>query len=407
MFSTNQRKIASNTIVQFIARLISSGSTFVISIYLAKSLGIEVFGDFSKVTTYIPLFYLLVDLGLNASFLRINNEDKEITWQQLFGLRLIISFGAIVLSLLLILLLPTGLKQGYTPMVRFGIILYSLSILLTSIITTSNALFQKLLSYKFSAIALIVGSVVSLTALFIFPITLINSLLILLLGLFITAFLSILFVSRLTNPFPTINVASFIKLLKDTAPLSLTLLFNLLYFRIDSIILTLSRSTTEVGSYNLSYKIFEFFLVIPVFFMNSLYPILLKSKNNSNKFSSIFIRSLILLSMSGVFLTIVVWVLSPLLLILNKDFAYSVFLLRLLTLSFPVFFVSNLTMWSLITKREHKKLTIVYGSAMVLNILANVIFIPFYGATASALITLLGELYVLFVSVYFLKKHSF
>ena len=48
-------------------------------------------------------------------------------------------------------------------------------------------------------------------------------------------------------------------------PLGLTLLFNVVYFHIDSIILTFTRTSAEVGIYGLAYKIFELPLVLPTF----------------------------------------------------------------------------------------------------------------------------------------------
>lgn len=404
MTSTNQKIIASNTFLQFIARVFSSGSAFVISIYLAKILGLEGFGDFSKVTTYVPFFYLLVDLGLNASFLRLHNEQKTITWQHLFGLRLLIAFGMTVLSLVALRLFPMGFSQGYTEDVRQGIQIYSLSIVLTAIITTSNALFQQYLVYKFSAISIIIGSLLSLVGIIFFDVTLLSALLMLLVGLLASVICSLFFVSKITFPIPQFHIPSFKKLLVDTAPLSLVLLFNLLYFRVDSIILTLSRTTVEVGAYNLSYKVFEFILVIPVFYMNSLYPILLRTKDNKLAFTSLLKKSRVILFILGLLMAIIVWICAPLLTTINREFSPAIELLRILSLSFPLFFLSNLTMWTLIIKRKHKQLTFVYGSAMFINIILNIIFVSTHGASASAIITVIGELYVLLLSVYFLRK---
>lgn len=404
MVSANQKTITSNTLLQLVARVFSSGSTFIISIYLAKILGIEGFGDFSKVTTYIPFFYLLVDLGLNASFLRLHNEQKSITWQHLFGLRLLIAFGMTIFSLALLHFFPLGITNGYTEQVRQGIYIYSISILLTAVITTSNALFQQHLVYKFSAISIIIGSIISLISVLFFQVTFVSSLLMLLGGLIVTVICSLFFVSKITNPIPLFNISLFKKLLIDTAPLSITLLFNMLYFRVDSIILTLSRTTAEVGAYNLSYKIFEFILVIPVFYMNSLYPILLRISDNKAAFSSLFLKSRNILFVMGLSMSILVWICAPLLTYINIEFFPAIQLLRILSLSFPFFFLSNLTMWTLITKRRHKELTFIYGSAMFGNILLNILFVPLHGAHASAVITIVGELYVLLLSVYFLRK---
>lgn len=391
--------IADNTIIQLLARLLSTGSLFFISIFLARTLGAEGFGDFSKIITYVPFFYLLVDLGLNASFLRMNSEKELISWQELFGLRLLISLVAVLLCLLLLFILPRGQTQGYTSLVRVGIFLYSFSIVSHSIITSTNALFQKKQRFDLGAFSLILGSLVSIVGIFLAPTSIITSVVILFLGTLSTALVSLLFARQFVVPIPSWNLSHIKLLIRDAAPLSLTLFFNLLYFRIDSVILTLSRSTIEVGAYNLAFKIFEFPLVLPIFFMNSLYPLLLKELKTPQHFKKTILQSALMLCFLGILATIIVWTCAPFLIIINPTFTNAVPLLRLLSLAFPVFFLSSLMMWTLIAKKRNRTLASIYGMAALINICSNFLFIPLYGPFAAAAITVIAETVVLFVGV--------
>ncbi len=398
------RVIADNTIVQLFARFVSSGTMFIISIYLAKILGAEGFGDFSKIITYVPFFYLLVDLGLNASYLRINKEKETVTWQELLGLRLTIAFLAIALCLALLFFLPTGQNQGYTTLVRWGILIYSFSILSHAVITTTNAQFQKLLRYDRGAIALTIGSLFTLASVFFLSNSVLWAVSLLGIGTFGTALLSLLLVKKFTSPLPVWHLRHFAYLLRDAAPLSITLFFNLLYFRIDSIILTLSRSTVEVGAYNLAFKIFEFPLVIPVFFMNSLYPLMLRDAKQPKQFQSTVSQAAFILCSLGFIASLGTWFISPILTYINPAFVNAVSLLRLLSVAFPIFFLSNLVMWTLIAKGKNKSLTLIYGVAAVLNITFNLLFIPTYGPQAAALITVVAEVLVLIAGVLSLRS---
>lgn len=397
--SATQRLVFKNTFVQLISRFFSSGSTFLIGILLARSLGAAGFGDLSKITTYVPFFYLIVDLGLNASFLRLRKEDKKIEWKDLFALRLTIGALAVAASIAITFLLPYGTDQGYTDLVRTGIFLYSLSIVTHAIITSANAMFQEHLEYDKNAVALVIGSLISVVGIFYIQTSVLTAISLLLLGSAVTAILSLFFVAKRTSIIPVVDWSRAKQLLIDTAPLSLTLLFNLLYFRIDSVILTINRPTYEVGVYNLAYKFFEFFLVIPVFFMNSLYPILLQQNNNTAVFNATLKKAGLFLLLLGVLTSCIVWVSSPLLPLINSSFSDATTILKILAVSFPIYFVSNLTLWTLITKRRHKALTIIYGSAMIINILSNLVFIPLYGPIASAVITVIGEGLVLVLSI--------
>ncbi|HLB60886.1 MAG TPA: hypothetical protein VJL83_04760, partial [Patescibacteria group bacterium] len=59
-------KIAGNTLVQLIGKFVTAGITFLITLVIARTYGVVGYGDFTKMTAYASLFYLLVDFGMNA-----------------------------------------------------------------------------------------------------------------------------------------------------------------------------------------------------------------------------------------------------------------------------------------------------------------------------------------------------
>jgi O-antigen/teichoic acid export membrane protein len=74
-------KIAANTLYQLIGKLITAGITFLVTILIARQFGSTGFGEFTKITTYVAFFYLIVDFGQNAIVLKqISNlkTQKEI-----------------------------------------------------------------------------------------------------------------------------------------------------------------------------------------------------------------------------------------------------------------------------------------------------------------------------------------
>jgi O-antigen/teichoic acid export membrane protein len=119
------------------------------------------------------------------------------------------------------------------------------------------------------------------------------------------------------------------------------------YFRADSIVITLTRPTTEVGVYGLAYKVFEVALVFPTFFMNAVYPLMLRR----NKLKKIVTNSFVLLLATSLVFIVVVWVLSPFLTFIKSDFAASIGALRVLSLGLP-FFVTSVAMWALIALKN-------------------------------------------------------
>jgi O-antigen/teichoic acid export membrane protein len=305
------------------------------------------------------------------------------------------SAALIITALSILALVPGSTSQGYTPLVKLGILLFSPTILFQGFIASANAVFQKRLRYDLAAWAIFFGSTTTLLLLW-KPSNLLMIIGIVAIGTLVTAIFSFTFASRLVGHIrfaPTLGQMK--RLLIPSIPLGITLLFNLVYFRADSVVITLTRPTAEVGFYGLAYKVFEVVLVFPTFFMNAVYPLMLQ---NHLKFRKIFINSfLFLLSMSLVSL-VVLWFAAPLLSLIKSDFNPSIGALRVLSLGLPFFFVTSATMWALIALKKQLALAIIYGASMIVNIAGNILLVPLYGFMAAAWLTGICEGLVLVLS---------
>lgn len=402
--SSTRWLVASNTLSQLIGKVIAAGSVFLISLLLARSLGAEGFGDFTKITTFVAFFYLVADFGLNAVYLQKEKSGKTDWWPSLFGLRLLWATLLVFLAIAILAFLPQGQNQGYTNLVRLGIIVFSPAIIFQAILITANGLFQKKFRYDLSALAVFCGSVVSLLLVWLVMhfsnggFGVIFSVVAILSGMAVTAGVALALVRLIRgNLSISFKFSSMLQLLVASLPLAATLLFNLVYFRADSFILTLTRATAEVGIYGLAYKVFEVPLVLPTFLMNVIYPLLLRVKGQ--EFIRLWRKSFLILVAAAVLSVIVMWLFAPALALVREDFRASIVPLRILTLGLPFFFISALTMWSLIAMGKQAVLVWIYGFSMLANIFFNILFIPRYGYLAAAWITVGSEAVVLIVSV--------
>lgn len=414
-----RRVVAGNTMSQLFGRAVSSVAIVIVSLLIAKRYGPEGYGDFVKITTYVGFFYLVADFGLNAVYLqrtigssRAKAQTATRPWRLLLGLRLGVSMLLVVVALGILSLMPSGVGQGYTTLVRAGIVLFVPVIVAQAVTTTTNAFFQQILRYDLSTVAQNVGSVsMLLTAVglsFFTPVTgPFLGVISVTTGSVVTALLALSLVRRRLGVIgPVVILPEFVTYLRQSAPLGLALIFNLIYFHSDSIVLTLTRSTREVGMYGLAYKIFELPLVIPIFFMNSVYPLLLQKKDRAKGGQEqIFGSSFKFLLGSSVVMTLVLWVAAPLVAWVRPDFAGAQEPLRILILGLPVFFVSALFMWFLIARKQQGILLMIHGGAMVGNIVCNIVFIPQYGMLAAAWITILSEVFVLLCSAIVAMKN--
>ncbi|OGD95974.1 hypothetical protein A3B52_02955 [Candidatus Curtissbacteria bacterium RIFCSPLOWO2_01_FULL_41_28] len=395
------KKVIYNTGAQIFGKAITAATTLLITVLIGRALGEAGYGDFTKIFVFVGYFYTLGDFGINTIYIKLANEKNNLVLlRSLIGLRL---FGTVFLALTAILvsfLIPynpeTGI--GFSPVVKFGIILASLTIVTQGLFTTTNAFFQRILRYDLSTIAAIFGSLVVLAGtivtfmtrggLYGYAISYVFG------GLtFILIASYLIFQRTKTFILPKFSLSDAKTFLSKSWPVGLALLFNLIYFRVDVFILASTRSSSEVGLYGLAYQFFEASLAIPIFFANALYPILAglyhRDLNQFKKQVSVWLKLLTLFSLLLVFGLVVASFLIPI--IYQGGFAGSVKALQILAVGIPFFFISALLWHVLIIFDKQKYLIIVYGAGALFNVLANLIFIPQFGYLAASVVTVVSE----------------
>lgn len=397
------KRVFSQTLWQVAAKVITSLSSLLIISAVSRQYGPMETGIFTQALTYLSFFYLAVDFGFNAHLLsKLIGESKETTWRQLLGLRIIWSLVLLVIALLLLLVIPIH-NLTFDQSVSIAV----LAILGAGIFTTSSALFQSKLSYRFATIASLAGSLVTLISILTLvafhssvPLLFVGHMV----GWLVCGGVSIFLVGKLIPRIkPIFNKDFVITTFKDSWPISLTLLINLIYFRFDSFVLSSVKSFSEVGLYNVAYSVFQTILVIPTYLMNSYYPIMLETMQQ--RFESFVpqvkkaffgLLGLGLVAMvgtfilSGVFIQIVTS---------GKGFIGSVLSLQILSLGIPAFYLSALLMWIFISLKKYKLTTLIYFIGLMINATLNLIFIPRYSYLASSWITGVSEYLILILQL--------
>lgn len=177
------QQVATNTLFQVVARIFTSGVSFLITILLARTLGVSGYGDYAKVTAFVSLFYLFADFGLNAVFLQQENAKER--FADLFYLRTLFSIILLLAVNILAAFLPYNpiTNTGFSPAVHMGISIFSVTLITEALVYTATVVFQQNLTYEYFMVASFVGSVATL--LFVFVVTRFSTSLPLLLGCFV------------------------------------------------------------------------------------------------------------------------------------------------------------------------------------------------------------------------------
>lgn len=393
-------KIFQQTLWQLLGKTTTSLSTFIILGILAHHWGQAGVGIYTLATTYLAIFYLLADFGFNAHLLkefRIDNGQFKIKYQKLLGTRIVWSTVLIGVALALLPFWPFA-SPDFNKAILFG----SLAILGSAIFVTNNLVFQYQLKYGLATISTVVGTLVGL-GVFFWLVQTRQPLPFLILNQFISWILMALVSFLLLKRFwPQISPRySFIytrSLFQEAWPIAGTLALNVVYFRADAFILASTKGVAEVGVYNLAYALFQTALVLPSLVVNSYYPLMIKTLKD--------IKLVILTLLGGGLLgTSLTFLLAPLIigLLAKSDFTGSVTSLQILSLGFPVYFLSALLMMWLIIRKKYLPLLVVYGVGLVFNLLANLYFIPQFSYLAASWITVLSEVLILILQIIVLR----
>lgn len=385
-------KISQQTLWQILGKIVTSLSTFIILGMVARNYGEEGTGVFTLALTYLAIFYLLSDFGLNAHILRkIRNPKFEIRneFRRLLGTRILWSAFLAILAVGLLPLWPFS-TPAFSQSVLFG----SLAILGSAIFVTCNLIFQSKLRYDLSIISSSAGALIGL----VFFWWVVSNLLTVpqlmlahLLSWIIIAVTSLLLVKNfLPNLLPIYQFSYLINLFKSSWPIAATLALNVVYFRADSFMISIFRSNSEVGIYNVAYAVFQTALVLPTFIMNSYYPLMLKS------FSGIKFVGLSLLGLASLG-TLIILIIAPFLIqiLTGGEFFGSTQSLQILSLGFPAYFLSALLMWVMVAKGAYKVMLTIYAIGLGLNLLLNLIYIPQYSFIAASYVTVISEYLIL------------
>ncbi|HAR99612.1 MAG: Membrane protein involved in the export of O-antigen and teichoic acid [Candidatus Moranbacteria bacterium GW2011_GWC2_37_73] len=403
------RKIAYNVIFNAITKILSTILALVGIGFITRYLGKEGFGDYSTVLAFFAFFGSVADLGLYAitarDISRADADEKKILGNA-FSLRLISSVAVFLVTPILVFFLP------YSQDVKIGILIAAASFVFSSTYMVLNGVFQKNLAMDKVATAEVLGKIIQI-AIIIFAVR--NDL-----G-FITIILSILAAMIFNFTVVLLLVQKYIplklqfdfvywkKFLKESAPLGFSAIVIFVYFKIDTILLSVLKTNTEVGIYNAAYKVIENLSFFPAMIIGLMFPMfsrhIFSDKKQfahlANETIKVFFIIIVPLIIGTLFLSE-----GIINLIGGSAFSQAANTLRILIFALAFIFFGGLFNNILIASNNQKKMLWMLIGCALFNVSANLIFIPAYSYTASAIISTLTEFLVAFTGLILTIKYT-
>jgi len=392
------RTISYNFGLAAIAKILGNLIALFLVGILTRYLGPSSYGHYSTVMAYLFIVSIVADLGLQMILVREisqNKRDEQSIVGKIFTLRLLAAVIVTALSIGVVWLLP------YEGVIQTGVMLASLFVIFSSLVQVLLGLFQKHLRLYFVSIAdtiarlVQLGLVVALVATDVLTLPLVF--VVVVISEIVHFFVVFWFARRITKIRLHVDIVYWRRILRLSLPIAASLVFTLLYFRIDTVFLSLMRSPEEVGVYSVAYKVLEMAVFIPALYAGLVMPKLAEyAKNRKEEFIKIFNKAFDIISIMAFPAVVFLFLLASgiVQLIGGNAFAPAAHLLQILTVAIFVIFYGNLGGRGLIALDLQKQAMWIYLAGAVINIITNVIFIPQYGAVAAAWTTVLTEVFV-------------
>ncbi len=414
--SHTSRKILSNTVYQVIGKFISMSVTLFATVVITRVYGREGYGMFNLMQTWPALFFIIVDFGINA----IATKELSTDWSKAQKYFSNILVFRMLFSLLVMLVVGVAvIFFPYISFIKIGIYLSLFLIMTQALYATVNIIFQVKLRYDLSTYGYIFGSLVLLLLVIIFSSLRLNIIWIsfsYVLGGIAVFIANMFFVKRLGVGFRFEFDSGLIKhLFAQSLPLGLMFIFSQVNFKVDSILLSAMdlpkdmglNNTESVAVYGLSYKIFEVLLVVPTFFMNAVYPVLIRHMNEGkDRLKNTFFKVLSFISIAGTGIGLITYFASPIViqLLAGISFSYSVDILKIFSTGLVLFYMTQPLSWLIVTLGGQRYLPYVYMISAVFNVFANIAIIPIYSFFGSSIVTLLSEFLILIMLMYIARR---
>lgn len=401
------RRIAKNTVLLLVSQIVVSILFFLSMLYAARYLGATGFGILSTALALTAILGLFSDLGLNTLTTREVSRNTSLADKYLPNMLLMklvlafVTFGSIALVSNLF----------YSQEVLHVVYILALSTILDSFSSTFYSIFQAYEKMEYQALGkalgsflLFAGTIISiyygLTVLAFAYVYFFTSLIIL-------VYASIVCVQKFLLPKVEVDLKFWKIIIPKALPLSLVLIFGVVYFRIDMVLLSIIKGSTAAGIYSAAYRLMDFMTFVPVVFTTSILPVMSKfylSSKDSLKISyKLSFKYMVILGLP-IAVGITILAKNIILLIYTADFEQSIFSLQILIWTIPVLFLTYLLSTVITSINKQNVLCKVMFLSMLANIVLNLTLIPIFSYLGSSLVTLISELIVFVLCFYYVSR---
>jgi O-antigen/teichoic acid export membrane protein len=186
------------------------------------------------------------------------------------------------------------------------------------------------------------------------------------------------------------------ELARWAGPQAGVLVLSILYFRFDTLLLSVMTSNSEVALYGLAYKVVEVIPFLPFAFMLTLFPELARTGAGTTRLANLTQDALSSMVIAGLAVAVLVagFAVEIVRVTGGPSFHAAVPVVRYLAVAVGLVFVNTVFFQALIALNRQMRLFVAVAGVFAVNVVLNVVLIPPLGARGSAIALVASELLV-------------
>ncbi len=402
------KRLAGNTFWLTVSELSSKGLMFIVTLYLARTLGVEGFGIFVAVQTIVNLAWLAVDMGTNMYAIREIARDKTgapSLIRHILGIRLLSSlffFSLYIVSIWLSFEDPryfwTGLGYGFYLLVfAMGTDWAFRGMEKFRIISVANGLQGILL---FVLVTVFVKSPDDLVlAGFLWPVAVLGAVI-----------LYILFLKREIRqlPWPAFDRNRFVRILRESWEFIFGGVASILYQNLPMLVISITFVSYQAGLFGAVFKILMMVITLGFYIPMAFYPVLSQQfvSNKSEFYHTVRFMRFILLGAGGLIALCITILADPIIYFLyGKAYASAVPLLQLGVWIIPVYLLRYSFGTPLSSIGQQRYVLLANMTALVSSLVVIFPLLSVWSLKGGFLSILLAEIFSCLVIVFYYRYH--
>lgn len=400
MLSTmSTTSVAKHTAIQFASRAVATVlGVFAIAL-MTRALGREGFGFYTTASAFVQIFGVLTDFGIaivTVQMLSVVGADQPKIIGNALALRLV--SAGVFLALAPVI----GLAFPYPAAIKWAILIFAVSQFANTGIQVVTTVFQNRLRMELSAVGELLSRAIQLAGVWISATQgygLTGFVISIAIGNLVQLALAFGLAERLIRFRLAYDRALWREIIRRSWPIGVSIAFNVIYLRADALILSLTRTQSEVGLYGAAYRVIDVLTVFPFLFMGLVLPIMANawstkdvarlSRATQKAFD--FLSILVLPIVAGA-----VVVGRPLMAAIAGDaFRPSGEVLAILTVGLAAIYLGTVAGHGIVAAELQRHMVKWYAIDAIISLILYAVLIPRFGVLAAAGVTVFSEVFIM------------